>query len=40
MLLNLDIPDKQIIEIDKNETWGNIDNVQNKNVLNEKNQIY
>ena len=27
MLLNLDIPDKQIIEIDKNETWKNITNV-------------
>ena len=26
MLLNLDIPDKQIIEIDKKETWGNIKN--------------
>ena len=26
MLLNLDIPDKQIIEIDKNETYGNIYN--------------
>ena len=27
MLLNLDIPYKQIIEIDKNETWQIIKNV-------------
>lgn len=33
MLLNLDIPDKQIREIDRNKTWGNIYNGLNMYLL-------